>query len=264
VTTQTIAERSVLVAHLAEGPVTDLVAGYPYAESPTMLRLTRESLEAAGGQACYLGRAFAVQLDLLYLTDTGTTDGIPLGSHGTATVTFTGTNGAAIPAESTVKKAAVAALWSTGAASTIPVGLTRDLSVECETMGAVAAAIGTLDTVSPAISGVSAVTNAAEAAPGAAYAITLRILDRRTRSLVQSRSSLVETVPASGVYQITADPDQRSRLATYNDGNAGRLVLRWASADAQPPPVGLWDFELVVTHPGGAAVEARGLLEVLA
>jgi hypothetical protein len=263
-TTQTIAERSILVTHLEEGPVTDLAAPYGYAESPTMLRLTRELLEAAGGQALYLGRAWACQLDLLYLTDTGTTDGIPLGAHSTATATFTGTLATVIPAQTTVKHADVDGLWETGAASSIPAGLTRDLVVTRQIAGPVAALAHALDTISPGVSGLSAVDNVLAATPGSLATITMRILDRRTRTLVQTRSSLVECVGSSGVYQITADPDQRSRLATVGAGNAGRLVLRWAAADDQPPPAGLWDVELVVAHPGGAAVEARGLLEVLA
>lgn len=115
------------------------------------------------------------------------------------------------------------------------------------------------------MSGLSAVDNAVDATPGTLAALTLRLLDRRTHCLIHSRSSLLETVDGSGEYQIEADSDQHPLVAAgaLLAGNAGRLVIRWAAADDHPPPSGLWDFELVVAHPGGAAVEARGLLEVI-
>jgi hypothetical protein len=261
-----IVSRTAIVEHLAEGPTIDLSAAYPYPESAQIVRLTREMLEGCGGQALHLGRAWAARLQLLTLSDTGVTDGIPLASHGTASATFTGTQGTVIPAGTSIKKAAVATLWRTAAAATIPVGLSVAVAVQCEEAGAIAAVGGTLDTISPSVSGLSAVTNATDATPGVACTLTLRLLDRRERSLVQSRSSTAYCVGSAGAMQLTADVDQRSQVATPATlaGHAGRLVLRWAASDALPPPVGLWEFELAVGHPDGSSVDARGTLEVLA
>lgn len=261
----TIAERSVLVTHLSESPTTDLEAPYAYAESPQAVRLTAEELRRAGGKPLQVDSAWAARLDLLYLTSTGTTDGVPLGSHSTATVTLTGVAETVIPAQTTVKKSADATLWETGAASLIPVGqTTKALVVTCQEAGPEAADAHALAVISPAVSGLSAVDNALAATPGALRLLTLRLLDQRTGGIVQIRRSTVETVAGSGIYQIAADTDQRSRLATVGDGNAGRLVIRWGAADDSPPPVGRWDWTLTVAHPDGAEIEARGEIEVLA
>jgi hypothetical protein len=262
-----IVSRTAIVEHLAEGPTIDLSAAYPYPESAQVVRLTREMLEGCGGQALHLGRAWAARLHLLTLSDAGVTEGIPLGTHGTVTVILTGTEDTVIPARTTVGPSSAGPLWQTGAASSIPHGgTTRELVVTCQDAGPIAAVAHSLDTIYPAVPGLSAVDNAADATPGTSAALTLRILDRRVRSLVQSRSSAAYCVGSAGAYQLEADPDQHPLVAVAPllAGHAGRLVLRWAAADALPPPVGLWEFELVVAHPDGSSVDARGNLEVLA
>ena len=258
-----IASRSVLVTSIDEGPTSDLEAALPYPDPAYAVQLTREVLEDAGGIACRLGRAFAARLDLLHLSITGLTDGVPLGRHSVAVVTFTGTALTPIPAGTTIKAAADATLWSVDEDTEIPLGETTvDAAVTCVEAGPEAALAHALDTISPAVVGLSAVDNALAATPGAIYALTLQLRDRRTGSVVQPRSSLVETVAASGIYQLEADPDQRSRLADV-PGLAGRLVIRWAAADDHPPPEGLWSWELTAAHPDGAGLVAAGTLEVL-
>jgi hypothetical protein len=255
--TTDIVSRSVVVAALDE--VADLRAEYAYSESALQVRLTQAMLELIGCAPLRPETDFALELHAQTLGSDGDTDGIPLASFGTATVTFTGTADTPIPAGTTVKKAAVATLWETIEATAIPHGgTTVNATVRCTEAGVVAVAQHTLNTISPAVVGLSAVDNAADATPGAEYPLTLRMFDRRTGGVVCTRRSTQEIT--SGVYAITRDADQASMA---DDGNAGLLVLRWDSDEADPPPVGSWLWTITLSRPEGDVELCRGEIEVL-
>jgi hypothetical protein len=259
----TIADRTVLVTMLDEGPVIGLDAPFPAAESFRAVDLTASAIEAAGGQPVQRGRACAIQLDLLHLLSDGTTDGLPLGSYSTVGVELTGDAGTVIPAGSRIKAAAGEVFWAITEDATIEEGGEVHTVAACLTIGAQTVAAHDLDTIVDPIDGWDAVDNGgATLTVGAMLAIQLKLYDRRTHGVAHRRTTADTLVQDGDVYQIESDLDQHSRLDD-EPGNAGRLVIRWAAADLVLPPAGRWDWELIVSHTIGDATIAAGVIEVL-
>lgn len=261
----TIVERSVNVAHLED--TAGLEAAYPYPEPADSVRLTAQLLRESGGQPLQPGVDWACRLQLRTLDEAGLTDGValfPETSYGTAEVTFTGTAETAIPAGTTVEKGD-GILWATDEDTEIPAGETTvDVTVVCRTPGVIAALAASIDTISPAVVGLSAVTNALPAVAGRAVdrSVELRLYDRRSHGVVALRTSLVETIPSTGVYQVTPAPNQRS-LLDDDPGDAGELVIRWDASEPAPPPIGTWDWILTLVYPSGPVTLAQGTIEVV-
>lgn len=263
-----IADRYTRVAVLDEGPATPLDMAYPE-DQYVSVDLSADAMRLAGGEPLQVGRACAIRLEVLYRDTDGVEEGIALSETvSSAVVTCGGTPGTVITAGKRIKIAGSDVLWSLSEAVTIGEGGTADgtfVSSEAEDAGA-----HDLDTIVDAVSGWSTVDNAAESEEVTAYLpLTLRLYDQHTHRLAHERDAETLLSTTDDRYQIEADTNQDPRSTGEVRGYAGRLVLRWAADDDHPPPVGTWDWELIVGYEPewgdrGDRVEARGVIEVLA
>lgn len=118
-------------------------------------------------------------------------------TQSTATVTLTGTPGAAVPAGTVVSDVDSAHLWNTDVTVTIGGGGSVSVGVACQDFGAVVAGIGTITQIVTPVAGLSSVTNAAAANVGAEQESIAALRVRRDRSTLAPASGPIEAIYAN-------------------------------------------------------------------
>lgn len=145
-------------------------------------------------------------------------------SASTATVTFTGTAGTAIPAGTVVKGGGTDgdARWATTADATVASGGTVDVAVQCTVDGPTTAAVGELSTIVTLVPGVTAATNAAAATAGAYLesdtALRARMLTARYRSGAASANGILAGLLAQSFIDSAVVLENDTTAAATIDG----------------------------------------------